>query len=142
MQRLRPQNPDALRAELAAAARRSVELRCAHRLHAVLLVAVGHSCRQVGSWLGDDARSIERWVHAFELRGADGLKSHPSSGRPARLTPAQRAQLALDLAGDPGDHGFSQPRWSGKLLALHLERRFGIALGQRHCQRLLLQLRH
>ena len=30
----------------------------------------------------------------------------------------------------------------GKLLALHLERQFGIQLSQRHCQRLLQQRRH
>lgn len=142
MHRLRPLNPDSLRAELAATACRSVELRYAHRLHAVLLVGVGHSCYQVALWLGDDARSIERWVHAFEAQGVDGLKGHPGSGRPARLTPGQRAQLALDLASEPGDHGYSQPRWSGKLLAQHLAKQFGVGLSQRRCQRLLQLLRH
>lgn len=139
MHRLRPLNLDSLRTALAAPASRSPEWRYAHRLHAVLLVGVGHSCYQVASWLGDDARSIERWVQAFERQGVDGLKSHPGSGRPARLTPAQRAQLALDLSGEPVDLGFTQAHWSGKLLARHLERQFGIQLSQRHCQRLLLQ---
>lgn len=139
MHRLHPLNPDTLRTELAAAACRSAEWRYAHRLHAVLLVGVGHSCYEVASWLGDDARSIERWVHAFDRHGVDGLKGHPGSGRPARLTPTQTAKLALDLASHPAEHGFAQPRWSGKLLAQHLERRFGIQLSQRHCQRLLQQ---
>ena len=141
MHRLRPLNLDSMRTELAAPAGRSHEWRYAHRLHAVLLVGVGHSCYQVASWLGGDARSIERWVQAFDRHGVDGLKSHPGSGRPARLTPAQRAQLALDLSAEPVELGFAQAHWSGKLLARHLERQFGIRLSQRHCQR-LLQQRH
>ena len=142
MRKLHPLKPKAIRAELAALASRSLEMRYGHRLHAVLLVAVGHSCRETARWLGDDARSIQRWVHAYDLHGVAGLQNHPGSGRTARLTAIEMAQLSLQLAGAPSDQGFSQTRWSGKLLARHLAQRFGIQLSLRHCQRLLLQHRH
>ena len=137
MRRLRTKNEDALRSELKSGAGGSIELRCAHRLHAVLLVSVGRSCYEVARWLGNDARSVERWVHAYTLLGADGLRDGPHGGRPARLTPPTARQLALELNAGPGSCGYPQPSWSGKLLARHVLHRYGIRLSVRHCQRLL-----
>ena len=42
--------------------RRSYEARYDHRLHAILLVAQGMSCRQVSNLLGDSPRAIAYWV--------------------------------------------------------------------------------
>jgi hypothetical protein len=47
--------------------RRSRDSRYDHRLHAVLLVAHGMSCPQVGWLLGDAPRTVEYWV---QRRGA------------------------------------------------------------------------
>ena len=126
----------ALHAELAGVQHRSAELRYSHRLHAVLLVGTGINCYQVAEWFGDNARSIESWVSAYNLLGVDGLKCQPGAGRPGRLTAAQSAQLARDLASAPDSPG-RQQCWSGKRLALHLERQFGVTLSLRRCQRLL-----
>ena len=142
MRRLRPPSEDALRAALASAVQRSGELRFIHRLHAVLLVSKGCSCYEVAHWFGDDPRSVERWIHAYEKSGVEGLRDHLHAGRPAHLMLLQLQQLALDLAGDPSLAGHSQSRWSGKLLALHLESNYGVSLSQRHCQRLVQRLRH
>lgn len=141
MHKLRPLNMAALHAELACVQHRSAESRYAHRLHAVLLVGIGHSCYQVADWLGHDARCIERWVRAYDLLGVDGLKCHPGAGRPGRLTAAQSAQLVRDLANAPDGPG-RQQCWSGKRLALHLERQFGVTLSLRRCQRLLQLNKH
>jgi transposase len=53
--------------------RRSDESRYDHRLHGVLLVAHGISCREAAGVLGDAPRTVENWVHRFEKRGLAGL---------------------------------------------------------------------
>jgi transposase len=121
--------PDAvpLHALLRAALRRSAQLRYLHRLHAVLLVAIGRSCYEVGHWLGDDPRSVERWVRAWEVAGDDGLHDHRQGGRRTRLDFAQRVLLACDLALTPSALGYPQAAWSGKLIARHIVSGFGSA---------------
>lgn len=126
-----------MREALAAALHRSDEFRFVHRLHAMLLLSLGRSCGEVARWFGDDPRSIERWLHAYEAHGLDGLYDHRGGGRPAVLSDLQMQALCSDLAAGPAAAGYGQARWSGKLLALHLERRYGVALGLRQCQRLL-----
>lgn len=137
MHKLRPPAEDTIRAALTSALHRSDELRFMHRLDAVLLVSLGHSCYEVAHWFGENARSIERWVHSYKLHGPDGLHDHPRAGRAAQLTPQQFQHLAPELTGEPCRCGYPQPRWSGKLLAQHLERNYGVHLSLRHCQRLL-----
>lgn len=133
-------NGDVLRAELSNASRGSHEALFLHRLHAVLLVSTGCSCYDVAHWFGENPRSIERWIHAYDQAGLAGLHDHARSGRASQITRSMRQQLAQDLHDVPCACGYPHPRWSGKLLARHLETRYGLNLGERQCQRLLQRL--
>ena len=126
-----------LRQALRVLLQRSDEVRQLQHLHAVLLVGLGQPSGEVARWLGCSARSIERWVRGYRLGGCDALRVVHGAGRPARLSDAQWRQLHADLAAPPGVAGFGQAHWSGKLLAAHLQRRFGVPMGLRQCQRLL-----
>ena len=139
MKRLRQLDPGDLRTALRLAEHGLIDSRFLHRLHVVLLVSLDCSCQQVADWFGDDPRSVQRWSLACEREGVEGLRNHHAGGRPGRLTPIEQVQLTLDLSSEPVCHGFTQTRWSGKLVALHLERRFGVTLSQRRCQSLLQQ---
>lgn len=109
-----------------------------HRLDGVLLVAEGRSCSEVAAWFGVNRRTVERWVHAADAQGADGLaEHHQHSGRPAKLSCAQQDVIGLALLAAPLVHGYPERRWTGKRLALHLASRFGLALSVRSCQRLI-----
>ena len=141
MRKLRPVSEDALRAALASAMHGSCESRFIHRLHAVLLVSLGRSCYEVAHWFGEDPRSVERWIHAYDLRGIDGLREHPHTGRPARLTASQSELLAAELAREPCACGYAHSHWTGKLLARHVEHRYDVSLSLRQCQRLLQRAR-
>ena len=46
--------------------RRTDEARYDHRLHALLLVAQGMSCREVANLFGDSLRAIQYWVRRFQ----------------------------------------------------------------------------
>jgi transposase len=115
--------------------RRSDEAKYDHRLHALLLVAQGMSCRRVAQVLGDAPRTIAYWVNRFENEGFAGLVDVERPGRPCRLNNDQLAELEFVLRGEPREYGL-QGLWDGKALSAFIEQRWGILLGVRQCQRL------
>jgi len=119
---------------------RSEEARYDHRLHGVLLVTHGLSCYDVAGLLGQDPRTIERWVQRFEARGFAGLHEGERSGRPRRLEPAQWDAVTRALRRNPREFGYAQHLWDGQLLAHHLAQVHGVPLGVRQCQRLFRPL--
>jgi transposase len=121
--------------------RRSDESRYDHRLHGVLLVAHGISCREAAGVLGDAPRTVENWVHRFEKAGLAGLTDGERSGRPSRLSSAQLAKVATALRQTPVAAGVeSGGVWDGRTLSRYLEQQWGVELKARQCQRLFRQL--
>lgn len=119
--------------------RRNSEARYDHRLHAVLLVAQGMSCRQTAVALGDAPRSVEYWVHRFEQKGFAGLSEGDRPGRPSRLSRAQRDRVDAALRRSPSDFGLPAQLWDGPLLSAYLKQELGVTLRVRQCQRLFRQ---
>src|SRR5579864_9421771 len=119
---------------------RSEESRYDHRLHGVLLVAQGMTCPEVGRLLGDAPRSVEYWVHRYQLQGLGGLTEGERSGRPRRLDEKQIEAINRALRNKPSDAGMRVNLWDGKTLSAWIEKTYGIQLGVRQCQRLFRQL--
>jgi transposase len=120
--------------------RRSYEARYDHRLHAILMVAQGISCRKVAHLLGDSPRSVAYWVKRFEAEGLSGLADADRSGRPRRLDEKQIQYIEKALRSDPSQYGISGNLWDGKLLSHFIKQQFGVELGVRQCQRLFRRL--
>ena len=120
--------------------RRSYEARYDHRLHAILMVAQGMSCRKVAQLLGDSPRTVAYWVQRFETEGLSGLADADRSGRPSRLDEQQLQLIETALRSHPSQYGLSGNLWDGKLLSHVIDQQFGIELGVRQCQRLFRQL--
>ena len=116
--------------------RRSDEAKYDHRLHGLLLVANGQSCRQAAGLLGENPRTVQRWVRNYERDGFDGLRDGAKSGRPPMLDAAQRMALEADLRDRPDSFGLVGHLWDGPLLREHLRRKYDVRLGVRQCQRL------
>jgi transposase len=119
--------------------RRSQESRYDHRLHGILLVAQGMSCREVAGLLGDAHSTVAYWVRRYEEEGLAGLVDGDRPGRPKRLTEEQLAQIATALGKSPKAFGFSSKLWDGKTLAAFIAKHWQIDLGVRQCQRLFRQ---
>jgi transposase len=119
--------------------RRSQESRYDHRLHGVLLVAQGMTCPDVAGLLGDAPRSVENWVRRFEAEGLAGLQEGDRPGRPRRLSSRQLTEVDAILRKTPREAGRSGNLWDGKTLAAWIQRRHGVRLGVRQCQRLFRQ---
>ena len=120
--------------------RRSSESRYDHRLHGVLLVAQGMTCREVAHLLGDAPRTVEYWIHRFEDEGLAGLAEGDRGGRPRRLSDAQLDEIGMALREPPSAVGMEANLWDGKTLSAHIAGRYGVKLGSRQCQRLFRQL--
>ena len=119
--------------------RRSDESRYDHRLHGVLLVAQGLSCREVSRLLGDAPRTVAYWVSRFEDEGLAGLAEGERPGRPRRLSREQLEEVSQALRKSPADFGLSPNLWDGKALSQFVAVRWGITLGVRQSQRLFRQ---
>ena len=52
---------------------RSEESRYDHRLHGILLVSEGMNCYEAGSILGENPKTMERWVNGFNEKGFSAL---------------------------------------------------------------------
>ena len=115
---------------------RSEESRYDHRLHGLLLVSQGYSCYDVADLLGQDPRTIQRWVKRFDKEGFSGLQEGEHPGRPGRLGAKVSLKVEADLRRSPRDFGYEQNLWDGKLLAHHLALHYHCTLGIRQCQRL------
>jgi len=120
--------------------RRSYEARYDHRLHAILMVAQGMSCRQVAQLLGDSPRSVAYWVKRFEIEGLSGLADADRPGRPCKLDQGQIQVIETALRSHPSQYGLAGNIWDGKLLSHLIDQQFSIKLGVRQCQRLFRQL--
>jgi transposase len=120
--------------------RRSSDARYDHRLHGLLLIAQGMSCPDVAAMLGDAPRTVQYWVHRFEVDGLQGLADHERPGRPTRLSTRQLAHLNRVLRDEPAAVGLVGAIWDGKTVAAYLEEQFAITLSVRQCQRLFRTL--
>ncbi len=120
--------------------RRSPDARYDHRLHGVLLVAEGMSCREAAKALGDSPGTVVNWVQRFEQRGFGGLSDGERTGRPTRLSPKNLEKIEVALRRSPADYGLPVQLWDGPLLSAFLQKQFGVTLKVRQCQRLFRQL--
>ena len=140
MRKLQIQDADTMKIAIQQEIGRSEESRYDHRLHGVLLVANGQSCRGVAELFGEDATTVQRWVRRFEQDGFEGLRDGERTGRPRALDERQWRQLQRDLRRSPEQHGHPQGLWDGRLLSAHLKKHYGIDLGVRQCQRMFHQM--
>src|SRR2546427_12755708 len=80
------------------------------RLRAIDLLQRDVPVHVVADRLGVDRRSVRRWKRA---RGRAGLRARPASGRPPKLTAAQRKQLARLVVAGAGAPGDAPRPWAG-----------------------------
>lgn len=140
MRRLQIEDAEVMRIAIQQEIGRNEESRYDHRLHGLLLVTAGQSCRDIAQLFGEDGTTVQRWVRRFEQGGLDALREGERSGRPRTLEPRDWRRLQGDLRKTPRDFGLAATLWDGPVLAEHLRRRYAVDLGVRQCQRLFRQM--
>jgi transposase len=137
MRKLQIEDAEVMRIALQQEIARSEESRYDHRLHGLLLVSAGQSCRQVAELFGENGTTVQRWVRRFERGGLQALQEGERSGRPATLDAGQWRKLQGDLRKTPRDFA---TLWDGPVLSEHLRRHYRVDLGVRQCQRLFRRM--
>ena len=94
--------------------RRSEESRYDHRLHGLLLVAHGMSCREVAQLLGDSPRAVQYWVNRFERDGLAGMAEGERPGRPRALGERELAEINRVLRQTPKAAGLGENLGMGR----------------------------
>jgi transposase len=140
MRKLQVEDAEVMRLAIQQEIGRNEESRYDHRLHGLLLVTTGQSCREVARLFGEDPSTVQRWVKRFESGGLEALREGERPGRPRLLDAGQWRTLEADLRKTPRVLGLEANLWDGPLLAEHLRRSYGIRLGVRQCQRLFRQM--
>ena len=140
MRKLQIENAEVMQLAIQQEIGRNEESRYDHRLHGLLLVTTGQSCREVARLFGEDATTVQRWVKRFEQGGLEGLREGERPGRPRVLDASQWRKLQVDLRRTPREFGFQANLWDGPLLSEHLRRNYQVKLGVRQCQRMFRQM--
>jgi len=128
--------PEHSRAVLQPEINRHQDARYDHRLHCVLLVASGMSCEQTAGLFGDSPRTLVNWVRRFDLKGLAGLAEGNHSGRPTRLSAEQLEEVRGWVRQPPAVVEVDANLWDGKSLSACLQKRYGVQMSVRQCQRL------
>jgi transposase len=110
---------------------------------ALSIVRTEHSAdalRDAARAIGMERQTLRDWVIRYNGDGIEGLHDRPRSGRPPRLVPAQMAELAELVEDGPELAAHGVVRWRCADLAVEIQTRFDIVLGERQIERILKQL--
>jgi transposase len=109
----------------------------ARRHRAVDLLRDGKSNTEVARLIGVDVSSVKRWKRAAAQGGNTALAAKPNRGRPPRLTPEQKQELAQIVRAGPLAAGFRNNLWTCRRVAQVIRERFGVQYHRDHVGRVL-----
>ena len=89
---------------------------------------------------GMDRQTLRDWVHAYNVKGPNGLVNATSPGRPPKLTKAQKEKLRPIIVAGPDPVKDGVVRWRCVDLRRVIKERFGVDLGEISVGRLLKEL--
>jgi transposase len=98
------------------------------------------SQRAIAEKLGVSEAAVSQWQKMLHQEGRKGAKSKRASGRPAKLTEAERVELLKILSQGSKQAGFVSERWTQARVVKVIEKRFGVRYHFRSIGRLLKRL--
>jgi transposase len=143
MKRLVILDKDGIKAKIQGYFSGNEESKFIHRLHGVLLFAEkdDESCDSIGALFGNSPRTVSNWIWRINKTGdIESLRSKKQPGRPPRLSEEQRKELITVIQESPEKHGITSNVWDGKSLSAYIDKRYGVIMKTRTCQRLFRQL--
>ncbi len=93
----------------------------------------GKESAEIARHLGVAAQTVREWRRDYRSGGREALLSAKPTGRPAKLTEAQREALAGMLERTPAGCGFADKHlWTQQLIADLVLREFGVSYHHDH----------
>src|SRR5260221_3059747 len=91
------------------------------------LKQAGWKQTQVAAALGVTSGAVSPWLTRAQVEGVEeGLRAHPASGRPSKLTPEQRAQLPALLDRGAAADGLRGQVWTCKRVVAVIRHACGV----------------
>src|SRR5258706_15531674 len=119
-------------------ARARLDWREGRRRRAWELKQQGWNQTEIAAALGVTSGAVSQWLTRARVEGVEeGLRAHPASGRPPKLTPEQRAQLPVLLDRGAEAYGFRGQVWTCKRVVEVIRRTFGVTYDPSHVGRMV-----
>ena len=111
------------------------------RLRALHLKPQGWHQRDLAQALGVRQEAVSRWLARARAGGPEALLSHPTPGRPPKLSAAQKRLIPEFLWHGAEAYGFRGDVWTRARIAQVSEEEFGVRYHKAHVGRLRQELR-
>lgn len=105
-----------------------------------LLEQGNKSQAEIARILGVSTAAVCVWNRKLKKQGKESLAMKRASGRPAGLTPTNKASLLKILEAGATAAGFESERWTQARIQQVIEKKFGIHYHQNYISRLLHDL--
>ncbi len=109
------------------------------RIKIMLLADMGHSQTEICQTLNCSQETARYWIFAARTGQAHKWEEL-SIGRPKRINEEYLARLKELVTQSPREFGYTFHRWTANWLSKHLEKELGIAISDRHINRLLKKM--
>ena len=123
-------------------ARQHGDQRSATRVLVLLGLTEGYAVDDVAGQHKVSGQTVRNWLKRFLIGGVSGLLERAvSSGRPAKLTEAQRHALAELLDAGPEASGFIGGCWRSPMIQALIEEQFDVRYSARYLSQLLRSMK-
>jgi transposase len=97
-----------------------------NRVLSILALDEGVAVSEVARMLRVSQEAVRGWLKRYLLRGARGLQSKNSPGRPPKLTKAQRRKLCQLIDEGPAKAGLTGNCWRSPMIQHLIQEHFGV----------------
>jgi len=88
-----------------------------HRAEIILLSSQGYRVPEIGPMVGAHPANLRKWIHRFNRRGCEGLRTVYAGGPRLRFSKQQRLEIVRLAQARPRELGLNFTRWTLHRLA-------------------------
>ena len=110
-----------------------------HRARVVLLSSQGYRVPEIGSLVKAHPANLRKWIHRFNERGCEGLRTVHSGGPRLRFSAQQRDEIIRLAQSRPRELGLNFTRWTLHKLAQQAAKRGIVVRISHECVRQILK---
>ena len=122
------------------ASKEKTDWKAERRKRAWALYQTGWQQKKIAEALGVSRGAVSQWVKRARTGGQEALNTPPRTGRPARLSRADRQRLVKLLAKGAEAFGFRGAVWTNPRVAKLIEGELGVRYHPAHVIRILKAL--
>ncbi len=107
------------------------------RCSAVYRYLSGEACAEIAASITCCEESVRQWVYKFAANGVGAFVPTIRRGRKSKLSKVQKIKLYSMIEKGPFAHGYMGNVWNSAMVALLIEKKFGITYAIKYVPQLL-----